>query len=131
MPNKYRLDQELAQRGLSIAELKYEDAKHEAAQGLLNNWFAYMRCTLQLTRLQEQLVQIQKYMQTTEQRIRAGDAPQLELMLLSNEYQQIEEQYVQAKASYYQAQQLLARDYQGKIPDQWKISHGFRQPKRG
>ena len=119
LPNKYRLDQELAQRGLSIAELKYEDAKHEAAQGLLNNWFAYMRCTLRLTRLQDQLVQIQKYMQTTEQRIRAGDAPQLELMLLSNEYQQIEEQYVQAKASYYQAQQLLARDYQGKIPDQW------------
>lgn len=29
LPNKYRLDQELAQRGLSIAELKYEDAKHE------------------------------------------------------------------------------------------------------
>jgi len=120
LPNKYQLDQDLAQRGSSIAELKYEDAKHEAAKELLNNWFSYMRSALQLTRLQQQLAQIQQYMNMTEQRIRAGDAPRLELMLLSNEYQQVEEKYMQAKAAYYQAQQLLARDYRGHIPQQWQ-----------
>jgi hypothetical protein len=36
-------------------------------------------------------------------------------MLLSNESRQIEEQYMQAKTAYYQAQQLLSRDYQGKF----------------
>lgn len=120
LPNKYQLDQDLAQRGNSIAELKYEDAKHEAAKELLNNWFSYMRSALQLTRLQQQLAQIQQYMNMTEQRILAGDAPRLELMLLSNEYQQVEEKYMQAKAAYYQAQQLLARDYRGQIPQQWQ-----------
>lgn len=119
LPGKYRLDQDLAQRGMSIAELKYEDAKHEVAKTLLNQWFAYMRSALQLTRLEEQQARIQHYMQMTQQRIRAGDAPRLELMLLSNESRQIEEQYMQAKTAYYQAQQLLSRDYQGKIPEHW------------
>ena len=119
LPGKYELDQDLAQRGMSIAELKYEDAKHEVAKNLLNQWFAYMRSALQLTRLEEQQSRIQHYMQMTQQRIRAGDAPRLELMLLSNESRQIEEQYMQAKTAYYQAQQLLSRDYQGKIPEHW------------
>jgi len=119
LPGKYELDQDLAQRGMSIAELKYEDAKHEVAKNLLNQWFAYMRSALQLTRLEEQQARIQHYMQMTQQRIRAGDAPRLELMLLSNESRQIEEQYMQAKTAYYQAQQLLSRDYQGKIPEHW------------
>ena len=119
LPGKYELDQDLAQRGMSIAELKYEDAKHEVAKNLLNQWFAYMRSALQLTRLEEQQSRIQHYMQMTQQRIRAGDAPRLELMLLSNESRQIEEQYMQAKTAYYQAQQLLSRDYQGNIPEHW------------
>ena len=119
LPGKYELDQDLAQRGMSIAELKYEDAKHEVAKTLLNQWFAYMRSALQLTRLEEQQARIQHYMQMTQQRIRAGDAPRLELMLLSNESRQIEEQYMQAKTAYYQAQQLLSRDYQGNIPEHW------------
>ena len=119
LPGKYELDQDLAQRGMSIAELKYEDAKHEVAKNLLNQWFAYMRSALQLTRLEEQQARIQHYMQMTQQRIRAGDAPRLELMLLSNESRQIEEQYMQAKTAYYQAQQLLSRDYQGNIPEHW------------
>ena len=119
LPGKYQLDQDLAQRGMSIAELKYEDAKHEVAKKLLNQWFAYMRSALQLTRIEEQQERIQQYMQMTQQRIRAGDASRLELMLLSNEFRQIEEQYMQAKTAYYQAQQLLSRDYQGKIPEHW------------
>ena len=119
LPGKYELDQDLAQRGMSIAELKYEDAKHDVAKNLLNQWFAYMRSALQLTRLEEQQARIQHYMQMTQQRIRAGDAPRLELMLLSNESRQIEEQYMQAKTAYYQAQQLLSRDYQGNIPEHW------------
>ncbi|UBX42545.1 TolC family protein (plasmid) [Acinetobacter baumannii] len=82
LPNKYRLDQDLAQRISSIAELKYENAQHQASKMLLNSWFAYMRSTLHLKRLQEQLDQIQQFIQVTEQRIRAGDAPRLELMLL-------------------------------------------------
>ena len=119
LPGKYELDQDLAQRGMSIAELKYEDAKHEVAKNLLNQWFAYMRSALQLTRIEDQQARIQHYMQMTQQRIRAGDAPRLELMLLSNESRQIEEQYMQAKTAYYQAQQLLSRDYQGNIPEHW------------
>ncbi|MCY0273959.1 MULTISPECIES: TolC family protein [Acinetobacter] len=119
LPGKYQLDQDLAQRGMTIAELKYEDAKHEVAKTLLNQWFAYMRSALQLTRIEEQQERIQQYMQMTQQRIRAGDASRLELMLLSNEFRQIEEQYMQAKTAYYQAQQLLSRDYQGKIPEHW------------
>jgi cobalt-zinc-cadmium efflux system outer membrane protein len=119
LPNKYRLDEDLAQRGVSIAELKYEDAKHEVAKTLLSQWFVCVRAALQLTRLDEQQARIQQYMQMTQQRIRAGDAPRLELMLLSNESRQIEEQYKQAKTAYYQAQQLLSRDYLGKIPEHW------------
>ena len=119
LPSKYQLDQDLAQRGMSIAELKFEDAKHEVAKTLLNQWFVYMRSALQLTRLEEHQARLQNYMQMTQYRIRAGDAPRLELMLLSNESRQIEEQYLQAKTAYYQAQQLLSRDYLGKIPEQW------------
>ncbi|WOE31518.1 MULTISPECIES: TolC family protein [unclassified Acinetobacter] len=119
LPSKYQLDQDLAQRGIQIAELKYEDAKHEAAKTLLVNWFSYMRSALQLTRLQQQLEQLQQYMLMTQQRIQAGDAPRLELMLLNNEYNQIDEKYMQAKAIYDQAQQQLARDYRGAIPQQW------------
>jgi hypothetical protein len=44
LPSKYQLDQDLAQRGVSIAELKYEDAKHEVAKTLLNQWFVYAQC---------------------------------------------------------------------------------------
>lgn len=119
LPSKYKLDQDLAQRGVNIAALKYEDTKHEVAKTLLNQWFAYMRIALQLTRLEEQQARIQHYIQMTQQRIRAGDAPRLELMLLNNESRKLEEQYMQAKTAYYQAQQLLSRDYQGKIPEHW------------
>ncbi|MHA3097450.1 TolC family protein [Acinetobacter brisouii] len=119
LPSKYMLDQDLAQRGVNIAALKYEDTKHEVAKNLLNQWFVYMRSALQLTRLEEQQARIQHYIQMTQQRIRAGDAPRLELMLLNNESRKIEEQYMQAKTAYYQAQQLLSRDYKGKIPEHW------------
>ena len=46
-------------------------------------------------------------MQTDPTAYRAGDAPRLELMLLSNEFRQIEEQYMQAKTAYYQTAVII------------------------
>lgn len=119
LPSKYRLDQELGQRGLSMAELKYQDAKHEVAEALINDWYSLMRSALELTRVAAHRDQIQHYMQMTEQRVRAGDAPRLELMLLNNESRQADVLYLQAQALYTQAQQSLARDYVGELPQQF------------
>lgn len=116
LPNKARLDRDLGSREIVLAELKYTDAWHEASKELHGLWFAYLRALTQLDRQREQLQIIENQMGILSNRIRVGDAPRLELMLLNTEHLQSKEQLLQAEMNLSQTKQALSRYFQGNIP---------------
>ena len=102
---------------MTIAGIKYEDAPNiEVAKTLLNRVvLPYMRDCVAIDSALRNMRRIQQYMQMTNS-VSVLECFELELMLLSNEFQQIEEQYIQAKTatkhSYYHGES-------GKIPEHW------------
>lgn len=114
---KSQLDYKIGEQGIAIATLKKGDAWHEAAKELLANWFKLMRADMDVNRIEEQLKITQQQIDVINLRIKAGDAPQLERMLLTTEYNQTEERLLQAQANRQQAQMTLARYFKGRIPE--------------
>lgn len=78
---KAKMDDELGKQGIAAAELVHGDAMHESAKRLLKLWFAWLREKIQESEWQHQASLLQENMAVVEKRVRAGDAPRLELTL--------------------------------------------------
>lgn len=94
--NKANLDSRIGSESVARARYALGDAQHEAARLLLKLWFAWQREEVQNTLWQKQSELLKQLAQMTEKRVRAGDAPKLEL----NQAQSIA---VQASVSQQQA----------------------------
>lgn len=79
LPNKMWLDQEIGAEGVEQAESGLGDARHEAARTLLKLWFDCLREQAQVRQWQQQVDILTQQAAMTEKRIRAGDAPRMEL----------------------------------------------------
>jgi outer membrane protein TolC len=55
------------------------DARHEAGRSLLHLWFNWQREKIQVTQWQQQVENLSQQALTTEKRLKAGDAPRMEL----------------------------------------------------
>ncbi|WP_326519591.1 TolC family protein [Acinetobacter sp. CAAS 2-6] len=128
LPNKVRLDRDIGERALTIADLKYGDAWHEASKELLSNWFAYLRTLTRVSRTQEHLDILQNQLNVLDKRVQAGDAARLEFMLLNNELLQLKEELVQLQTELKQSKQSLARYFQGAIPSHFSTQNIQPQP---
>lgn len=77
--NKVFLDSDIGSEGVTRAEFVLGDARHEAARLLLNLWFNWQREQTQVKLWQQQVDILKQQVGITEKRMRAGDAPKLEL----------------------------------------------------
>ncbi|MFA6119729.1 MAG: TolC family protein [Sideroxydans sp.] len=79
LPNKMFIDSEIGAEGVARGENGLGDARHEASRTLLQLWFSWQRERAQLSQWQQQVDILTQQATMTEKRIKAGDAPRMEL----------------------------------------------------
>jgi len=112
LPNKASIDQEIGTASVARADYALGDARHEAARSLLRLWFAWQREQIQVTLWQQQTDILRQQALMTEKRVKAGDAPRLEL-------NQAQAAAAQAGVSWQQAQlraQLAGNELRSQFP---------------
>ena len=77
--NKVMLDSDIGTESVHRAEYALGDARHEAARLLLYKWFNWQRVQIQVKLWQQQVDILTQQVGITEKRMRAGDAPKMEL----------------------------------------------------
>ena len=95
--NKVGIDEDIGAASVARAGYALGDARHEAARTLLQLWFAWQREQAQTALWQQQVNILKQQAQMAEKRVRAGDAPKLEL-------NQAQAAAAQASVSWHQAQ---------------------------
>lgn len=79
LPNKMFIDSEIGAEGVARGENMFGDARHEVSRTLLRLWFNWQREHSQATQWQQQVAILGQQATMTEKRIKAGDAPRMEL----------------------------------------------------
>ncbi|MHB1115675.1 TolC family protein [Sideroxydans sp.] len=79
LPNKMWIDSDIGAAALARGQHALGDARHEASRQLLRLWFAWQREQAQVMQWQGQLDILHQQAVITEKRIKAGDAPRMEL----------------------------------------------------
>lgn len=79
LPNKVWIDSDIGAAAVARGQHALGDARHEASRQLLRLWFAWQREQAQLMQWQAQLDILHQQAVITEKRIKAGDAPRMEL----------------------------------------------------
>lgn len=79
LPNKMFIDSEIGAEGVARGENALGDARHEVSRTLLQLWFDWQREHAQLSQWQQQVGILTQQATITEKRIKAGDAPRMEL----------------------------------------------------
>jgi outer membrane protein, heavy metal efflux system len=77
--NKVMIDSDIGEEVVTRANFALGDARHEAGRTLLHLWFNWQREQIQVTQWQQQVDNLMQQAQTTEKRLKAGDAPRMEL----------------------------------------------------
>ncbi|HVY81641.1 MAG TPA: TolC family protein [Steroidobacteraceae bacterium] len=78
-------DRALGAQVASVGEFAFADAWHEAGRTLLADWFDWLRAKRQAQLLGEQITLLAEQVERTRARVRAGDAPRLEVLLAQTE----------------------------------------------
>lgn len=110
--NKVGIDEDIGAASVARAEYALGDARHEAGRTLLRLWFAWQREQAQAALWQQQVDILKQQAQMAEKRVKAGDAPKLEL-------NQAQAAAAQASVSWHQAQlraQLAGNDLKRQFP---------------
>ena len=115
-PAKVAADQRLGAAEISVGEGVHADAWHEAARSPLNDWFDALRDTRSATLLAEQTQLASRQLATTQRRVQAGEAAQLELLAAQAEEARIQALSARAQAQSNLRRQALQRQYPG-LPD--------------
>jgi outer membrane protein TolC len=79
LPNKMLIDSEIGAEAVARGENGLGDARHEASRTLLQLWFNWQRERIQVSQWQQQVDILTQQAAMTEKRIKAGDAPRMEL----------------------------------------------------
>jgi outer membrane protein TolC len=79
LPNKMLIDREIGAEGVNRGENALGDARHEASRSMLHLWFNWQRERTQVTQWQQQVDILGQQAMMTEKRVKAGDAPRMEL----------------------------------------------------
>jgi outer membrane protein TolC len=77
--NKVLLDDDIGAEGVNRATHALGDARHEAGRTLLHLWFNWQRERMQAMQWQQQVDILKQQALTTEKRLKAGDAPRMDL----------------------------------------------------
>ena len=111
LPGKAGLDAELGARGVAVAEAAREEARHEFARSLLEDWFAWLREGESARQWGEQVGLLSRHAAGVTRRQQLGDAAQLEAVQSEAALAQAEAQWAQARVRERQAAEELRRRY--------------------
>ncbi len=112
LSNKVGIDEDIGAASVARAEYALGNARHEAVRTLLQLWFAWQREQAQAALWQQQVDVLKQQAQMAEKRVKAGDAPKLEL-------NQAQAAAAQAVVSWHQAHlraQLAGNDLTRQFP---------------
>jgi outer membrane protein TolC len=79
LPNKMMIDSDIGEEGVMRGENLLGDARHQTSRALLQLWFNWRRERTQVMQWQQQVDILNMQAAMTEKRIKAGDAPRMEL----------------------------------------------------
>jgi outer membrane protein, heavy metal efflux system len=77
--NKVMIDYDIGAEGVARANSALDDARHESGRALLHLWFNWQREQMQVIQWQQQVENLTQQALTTDKRLKAGDAPRMEL----------------------------------------------------
>lgn len=111
LPGKGSLDRQIGAQSAAVGEFAFEDGWHEAGRTLLAGWFTWLRAE-RATRLRTELSALQRSaLDSVAARVRAGDAPDLELRLAQTEMQRTEVERLQSAQEAQLARDRLLKDF--------------------
>lgn len=111
LPGKAALDREIGRHANSAAELRIDDATHQAARRLGHDWMAWLRARVLEADTQAQLDLLQQARRALERRVQLGDAARRDLDTLDAELAQLQAQALRASAATDAARKVLIATY--------------------
>ena len=112
LPSKVGIDQDIGAASVARADFALGDAHHEAGRLLLHFWFAWLREQTQVGLWQQQANILAQQVEVVDKRVKAGDAPKLELNLARAAHAQVQVSLQQASLR----AQMAANDLQQQFP---------------
>lgn len=109
--NKVLIDSDIGEEVVARANFALGDARHEAGRTLLHLWFNWQREEMQVTQWQQQVENLTQQALTTDKRLKAGDAPRMELSQANAAVAQATVSLQQAKMRAELAGNELARQF--------------------
>lgn len=107
LPGKAALDRSIGAYGVEAAELRLDDARHQAARRLLERWIAWLRADAQVRAHDARLASLQRERVALACRVQLGDAARKDLDLLDVELAQGRAQQLAAASAALLARQAL------------------------
>ncbi|WP_404300198.1 TolC family protein [Alicycliphilus denitrificans] len=112
-PAKVTADRQLGAVEERLGHIGYADAWHEAARGLLADWFEVLRDMRGAQLLQAQDTLMQRQLQVTQRRVDTGDAAALDLLAANAERARVQAQATRTRAQAELRRYSLLRRYPG------------------
>jgi outer membrane protein TolC len=110
-PGKSRLDQEIGDKTRAVADLRLEDAEHQAARRLLEVWMGWLRSAVAAEQGAAQELLIEREKTALARRVALGDAARRELDLMEAERALLAAQGITARDAALAARQTLAAEF--------------------
>lgn len=110
-PRKAALDRRIGETGISAAELRLDDARHQAARRLLGDWMALLRAAQRVHASDAQFDLLQRERTALNRRVQLGDAARKDLDLLDVDIAQAQTQQLAAQSALRVARDTLHSDF--------------------
>ena len=110
-PGKARLDNAIGQYGLEAADLRQQDAQHQAARHLAQRWMGWLRAAAVAEEAERQYASLLRERDALRRRVELGDAAHKDLDLMEVELAQAEAQRLAADSTQHSAHRAMAIDF--------------------
>ncbi|AER56092.1 outer membrane efflux protein [Pseudoxanthomonas spadix BD-a59] len=111
LPGKARLDRQIGDHTRSAADLRLDDAEHQAARRLLELWMGWLGSSVSAEETSAQQALLVRERDALARRVALGDAAQRDLELFEAERAQLAVQAIGARAAAIAARQALAAEF--------------------
>lgn len=95
--NKSEADKALGAAGVLAGELSYADVWHESVRGLLQSWYDWQRARSAQRVQDAQLTLAQQQLDVAARRVKAGEAPRMDLLMTQAERDRVQAALAQAQ----------------------------------
>jgi outer membrane protein, heavy metal efflux system len=113
LPGKAALDRKIGEHGMTAAELRLDDVRHQVARNLLVRWMDWLRDDELAREAEARAASLVDERAALSRRVDLGDAAQKDLDLLDVELAQSEAARITAQGELVTSQAVLANDFPG------------------